>query len=440
MANKTKRFCAIALAALMGASVLAGCGGDPTPAASTPSGDGSAAPTTVEDPLFGEGANGPISLKVWGPSAIQDLLKQQCADFASEYSAYGDIQIEVVPQSESDAATQVLTDASSAADVFGFACDQLNRLVKSGALMEVTGADKDEVTANNSASSVAAATIDDKLYAYPETGDNSYVLMYDKSVFTDPEQVKSLESVLEVCKANNKKFAMDCGNGFYACMFMYTGGLTTDGLEDDGVTQKFSDYDEAKVVATLKAFSELFHKYSDTLLNGDASKVIDGFKSKTVAAGIDGSWDFNVCKGEDALGENAGFAILPTINVDGTDTQIVNMFGYKFIGVNSTTKYPNTAIELAKYLTNEKCQSERADIGWGPSNNVVAQSDKVKSDEAITAILSQSAYSVPQTGISDTFWTPVGTLGANLVDMDKTMTDDDYKELIKATIANVRDE
>lgn len=444
MVNKTKRFCAIALAAMMAATVFAGCG----PSTSTPdtasTGTESTGDSTVsvsgevEDPLYGEGANGTINLKVWGPDAAQALLKEQCAAFSESMKEYGDIQIEVVPQSESDSGTLVLQDPTVAADVFGFACDHLDKLVTAGALLEVTGADKEFVESSNSEGSVNAAKINDKLYAYPETGDNSYCLVYDKSVVSD-EQAKTLEGVLEACKAANKKFVMDAGNGFYSCMFMFTGGLVIDGLEEDGETQKFSDYDEAKVVKTMQAFQKLFTEYKDYFLNGDVTKVVDGFKAGTAAAGIDGSWNFTNAK--TALGDNAGFAVLPTINVDGTDTPIVNMFGYKFLGVNSATKYPNTSIELAKYLSGEECQQQRAEkLNWGPSNKVVAESDVVKNDAALTAILSQAANSVPQVSLSATFWTPMGTMGNKIVDFNNPLSEDDCKELVKTTIANVRDE
>lgn len=441
MVNKTKRLCAIALAALMSVSIFAGCGGsDSEPSAST-GGDGasSVAPTENTDPLGGEGASGTINLKVWGPDNAQAILKEQCARFSEEYAQYGDIQIEVVPQGESDAGTNVLTDPSNAADVFGFACDQLDKLVTAGVLLPVMGADAEEVTAINSESSIAASTIDGTLYAYPETGDNSYCLVYDKRYVTD-EDAKTLEGVLAACKAANKKFVMDAGNGYYSCLFTFTGGLTVDGLEEDGETQKFSEYDEAKVVSTLKAFSTLFNEYKDNFLNGDVSKIVDGFKSGTAAAGFDGSWNFTAAK--EALGDNAGFTILPTINVDGTDTQLINMFGYKCLGVNGSTAYPNTSIELAKYLTNEQCQLERAEqINWGPSNKVVAESDVVKNDPALSAILAQSQYSVPQVSLSATFWTPMGTLGSKLVDFDNPLkSDEEYAELVKTTIANVRDE
>ena len=452
--NKTKRFCAIALAAMMAASALAACGGNtesstaPAPAASTPADDGgagdagdagstgdvTAAPTDAID-LGGEDD---VTLKVWGPDAAQTVLRKQCDDFIAAVADQATVTIEVVPMGEDVAATQALTDATAAADVFGFACDNIDKLVGADVLTEFDGKDKDWIVENNSASSVDAATVNGTVYAFPETGDNSYILVYNKD-YVSADQAKTLEGVLEACKAANKKFVMDAGNGFYSCTFAFTGGLKIDGFEEDGSTQKFTDYDEDTVVKTLAAFQDLFTQYKDYVLWGECTKVGDGFGSDTVAAGVDGSWDFSTDKA--ALGDKAGFAILPTINVEGSDVPMVNMFGYKLLGVNASTQFPNTATELAKYLTSEKCQLERAqELNWGPSNKAAAESDLVKNDEALSSILAQSANSVAQKGLASTFWTPMATLGSKLTDFDKPMTEDDIRTLVKQTIANIRDE
>ena len=160
--------------------------------------------------------------------------------------SYGDIKISVVPQGEANSATMALTDADSAADVYGFACDNLDKLVQAGVLMKVTGENQKIVESENSESSVQAATYEDvdtgekALYAYPETGDNSYCLVYDKTVVSD-EQAKTFEGVLSACKAANKHFVFHARDGYYACMFLFTGGLRIDGYENDGYyTQKFN--------------------------------------------------------------------------------------------------------------------------------------------------------------------------------------------------------
>ena len=209
------------------------------------------------DPLMGEGKNGQIKLKVWAPDAYVSLCIKQCKKFSEDMKSYGDIKISVVPQGEADSANKALTDAESAADVYGFACDNLDKLVKAGVLMKISGDNRKTAEAENSESSIMAAKYKDELYAYPETGDNSYCLVYDKTVLSD-QDAKTLEGVLRACKAANKNFVLNAESGFYACLFLFTGGLRIDGVEDDEYgTQKFNKYDEAAVVDTMMAFRTL---------------------------------------------------------------------------------------------------------------------------------------------------------------------------------------
>lgn len=380
------------------------------------------------------------TLKVWAPDAALDVFKAQCEAFVAQYPDAG-LSVEVVAQGENDAATNILNDPEAAADVFSFACDQLNRLVDAGVIMPVNTNLAADVTARNSEPSIKAATLNDLLYAYPETGDNGYYLVYDKQYVTD-EDAKTLEGIFEACRKAGKKFVVDAGNGFYSCMFPFTGGLAIDGLEgEDNDIQKFNEYDEAQVVATLEAFATLFHEYDDILFSADVAKVSAGLAEEpsTVAAGIDGSWNASVVSS--VLGENYGAAKLPTINVNGEDKQIISMHGYKFIGVNAQSQFPNASQLLADYLSGEACQLERAEkLSWGPSNTVAAESEIVTSNPAISAILEQSAYSVAQVNVSSTFWDPMGTLGNNLYKEDAKYDAASLSALLDKTIANIRDE
>ena len=421
-----KRFLAMILAVLMVAALFVGCGKD------NATNDGASA--TELEPEAG------AVLKVWAPDAALELFKAQCDAFIAQYPDAG-IKIEVVAQGEGDAATNLLNDPEAAADVFSFACDQLNRLQDAGVIMPVNTNLAEDVKARNSEKSLEAATLNDMLLAYPETGDNGYYLVYDKSLVSD-EDAKTLEGVFEACRKANKKFIMDAGSGFYACMFPFTGGLKLEGLHgEDNNIQKFNDYDEAEVVATLDAFSKLFHEYSDIFFSASPDKISAGLAEdpSIVAAGIDGSWNAAIVS--KTLGENYGAAKLPTINVNGEDKQIVSMHGYKLIGVNAMSKYPNASQLLADYLSGEQCQLERAEkLSWGPSNTSAAATEIVTSNPAISAILEQSDYSVAQVNISSTFWDPMGNLGNNLFKEDIKHDTATLTALLDKTIANIKDE
>ena len=423
-----KKVLALLLAVLMMASVLVACGGG-----SNNSSNGNSSDTSKSDgdPFHGEDN---IKLTVWAADKAIDVTKELCDEFKAQYPDKK-IDITVQVQGEGDAAAQVLNDKDAAADVFSFACDQLNRLIAANALAPVYTVDA--VTARNSEASIAAGTIDGLLYAYPETGDNGYYLVYDKSVVSD-EDAKTLEGVLAACKKANRKFVLDAGNGFFSCMFPFTGGMTIEGIKDE--TQQFNDYNEDEVVDTLEAFAKLFHEYSDIFMSAEATKISTGMAAatRTVAAGVDGSW--NAAAVADALGDDFGAMKLPTINVGGTDKQIISMHGYKLIGVNSHSKFPEAAQLLADYLTDEAAQLKRAQVlSWGPSNNNAVKDASVTGNVALAAILDQSQYSVAQVNIADTFWSPMGTLG-NTLWKDADFSRDTIKKNFEKTIANIKDE
>ena len=441
-----KKILAILMAGVLTATAFAGCGGggessNTNSGSSSNSGESSSTATgvnasTVDYAYFGEEDN--IKLKVWAPDAAVSLVKQQIEDFKKAYSEKK-FDITVVAQGESDAATQMLNDASAAADVFSFPSDQLNKLVDAGVIAPVAKGFSDYVTSSNSEDTVKAGTSKDTLYAYPETNDNGYYMVYDNTVVTE-EDAKTLEGTLAACQKAGKKFIFDAGDGFYACTFAFTAGAKIDGFEEDGITQKFVDYDEDAAVKTLQAFAKLIKEYKGTFTSLNVKNVASGFKNGTCGAGLDGSWDTKV--NQDSLGDKFGAAKLPTINVDGEDKQLVSMFGYKYIGVNGSSKFPNSAQILALYLSGEECQKQRTEeLGWGPSN-INVQKDKVVTESPVlNAIKDQSVNSCTQVNIASTFWTPMGNLGNKLVAEEWNPDDADAtRKLLQDTIKNVRDE
>ena len=411
-----KKIIALLLAVLMLATALAACGGN------TPGGGNNGSAGDSGD--IESGAN----LKVWVPKAMTELTQQMCDAFVEEH-ADKNLSVTVEPQEEGNVASSILTDPQVAADVFSFVSDQVNRLDNSKVLSVVPDANVEEIKGRDSEESVNAATLNGTVLAYPETGENGYYLAYDKSVVTD-EDAKTLEGVLEACRKCGRKFNMNAGDGFYACMFPFTGGLATDGLDEEG-NQKFNNYNEEEVLDALEAFSNLFNEYKDIFQNDNVDKTGSGMAQdpKTVAAGIDGSWNAAIVKKN--LGENYGAVKLPTINIKGEDKQIISISGYKLIGVNDLTQNPNAAHALANYLAGEECQLKRAEEkSWSPSNMNVQQSDAVKNNEGSAACLEQAKYAVPQININEIFWAPFGNLGKFLCtagnnDRDKLKTEFD---------------
>lgn len=421
---KIKRILSLVLAAAMMAVVFVGCSKSEDKTSST---GGAAKTVEVEKNA---------KLKLWGPAASLSILKEQAKAFEKKY-ADKNVKIEVVAQEESDAGTQVLNDSEAAADVFAFPSDQITKLTQAKALLPVYDNYVDDISKNHTAAAVDTVKGDlngkEVLYAFPET-DNGYYLVYDKSVISD-EDAKSWEGILAACKKNGRQFIMDAGNGYYSCMFPFTGGLKLDGLEGDAQdTQKFNKYDENEVAQTMSAFSELFHKYKDTFVSATVDKVSAGFSTakRTCGAGIDGTW--NAAVNKEALGKDFGVTVLPTINVNGTDKQTVAMIGYKYIGVKSVTKFPNAAEELANYLVSAECQKTRLDkLGWTPTNKGV----EVEGNDAINTMLEEAKTFVVQANIIQAFWDPMANLGNKVYKADEKSDVATMKTLLKDTLTNI---
>ena len=175
-----------------------------------------------------EGYSGEV--KIWVAENTVDFTKAQVEAFKAEYPEYAGMTVIVEPVGEGDAATNMLTDVEAGADIFGFAQDQLNRLVAAGALVEVAPENAEIIAAENDAGAVGAVTMGDVMYAYPMTSDNGYFLYYDKSVVTDPT---SIEAILADCEAAGKNFYMEINSGWYQTAFFFGAGCTLTYSTDD---------------------------------------------------------------------------------------------------------------------------------------------------------------------------------------------------------------
>ena len=143
---------------------------------------------------------GEYDITIWAAENAVDLTKKQVEDFNATNTDGIKFNATVEPVSESEAATQMITDVEAGADIFSFASDQFARLVQAGALAKLGAKAVEFVTANNVGGSVAAVTSGDTMYAYPMTADNGYFMFYDKSIIPE-EDANSLEKLIADCEA-----------------------------------------------------------------------------------------------------------------------------------------------------------------------------------------------------------------------------------------------
>lgn len=350
-----------------------------------------------------------ITLKVWGSQEDQDMLKGMIEEFkTANADKTWDISLGVV--GEPDARQKYLEDPAAAADVFAFANDQLTDLVNAGALYKVTR-NTENFKDIYSAGTIDAASIDDQLYAYPMTADNGYFMYYDSTVFS-PEDVQSLDTMLAKAEEAGKKVFMDVSNGWYiASFFIGNGGTLTVG--EDG--KQISDYNNEKGLEAGEAIKNF--TAHPAFLTGDDSVLVAGLGDGSIAAGVSGTWNAEAV--QEALGEGYAATKLPAYTTANGEVQMGSFAGYKFLGVNSQTKYPAEAMDLAAWLTNEENQIKRFELRkMGPANINAAASEAVKADVALAALAEQSNYAISQKEVLGAFWNPAEAFGTAMESKD----------------------
>jgi arabinogalactan oligomer / maltooligosaccharide transport system substrate-binding protein len=411
MLKKYKKIMSLIVSVLMVCALIAGCKGKTTepPEQSPP-------PSPVEKEK--------VSLRVWGSQEDQALLNTMIQSFkAAHQDKEYDISLGVV--SEADAKSRYLEDPAAAADVFAFANDQLYDLVNAGGLYEVTR-NKADIVAANSEGSIEAATANGKLYAYPMTADNGYFMYYDKSVISD-EDVKTLDGILAAADAAGKKAFMDVSNGWYIASFFLGAGGTLSVVDGKQVCD-FNNDTGVKVGEAIKVFTA-----HSAFLTGDDAVLTGGF-GDNIVAGVSGTWNADAIKGK--LGDNFGATKLPTFTLDGEQVQMGSFAGYKLVGVNSQTKNPVDAMELAQWLTNEQNQALRfRERAMGPSNIKVAATAEVQANLPLAALAEQSKYATSQKDVLGSYWGPAEAFGATLEAKDYSKS---IKELLDAMVEQIQ--
>lgn len=351
-----------------------------------------------------------VNLTVWGAAEDEELLWQIIDKFEEAYSGQADFAITFQPQSESSCTNALMGDLENGADVFAFADDQLNTLVAAGALDPVENAES--VRQSNLPEAVAAASVDDTLYALPLTADNGYFLYYDKEYFTQ-EDIRSLDRMLDIAAEHGKKVSMEWSSGWYVYSLFGNTGLTV-GLNPDGITNYCTwNSTEGKIKGTDVAQAMLDIAGHPGFISTDDAGFLAGVQDGTIIAGVNGVW--NAVAVEEAWGSGYGASKLPTYTCGGQEVQMASFSGYKLIGVNSYSAHKMWAARLAEWITNEENQKLRfAQRGQGPSNIVAASSEEVQSAPAIAALLEQSEFSYIQR-VGGNYWDPVTAFTAEIL-------------------------
>lgn len=411
---RMKKVLAVAMTAALAMTSLAGCGGSGN-STTTSSGNSEGGTSSEVEKM---------TLKVWAPQEDQvqtdkypkGYLKALCDQFNEEHPEW-DITFEYGVMSEADVAESAMKDLEEAADVFLYVNDQIPKMVEAGALAKLGGSTVEEMKAHNSKSMVGSVTYNDGVYGFPFTP-NTYFLFYDKSKFTE-EEVKSLDTMMEKDLGDGvNNFAFDLDNSWYLPAFFYAAGgeLFGPNGDNEAAGTTFGDHPEA-----TEYLINLFNNKKFFLEDTGAS--IAKFKDGTLGAYVSGSWDAVAI--QEALGDNFGVTKLPTVKLNGKDSQLYSFAGSKAVGVNPTSKHMAASVALAAYLAGENAQTVRFETrNITPTWDTVANSEAVKSDVVASAqILEINEASKTQSLVKkmSDFWSPVEALGKSIVQKDTTL-------------------
>lgn len=335
-----------------------------------------------------------VSLTMYCEEDTFDLVNELLEEFKQENTGTN-FEFNLVQHSDADMRNDILGNVNAEFDLFTFPDDQFDSLNAAGVLSEVPNSS--EISSRNNESASACATYDGKMYAYPYTADNGYFLYYDKSYFSD-EDVKTLDRILEVCNASSKHIGMELDSGWYMYSFFGQTGLNFS-INDDGLTNS-CDWNTGVGLDVAKAIKAFIDNPAFEYAKSDA--LVEGFTNGSIIVGVSDTWNASVLKG--ILGDNFGAVKLPTYTCGDKQVQMATFTGYKMIGVNSYSKNLDWAHKVADYLTNESSQLKRlTEKSIGPSNINAANSDEIKKQPAILAIIDEAQYGVVQR-VGNSYW------------------------------------
>ena len=364
------------------------------------------APATAEADL-----SGTYDITVWVSESegVTQLTEQQIDAF-EEANPGIVINATVEGVTESNSATNMITDVASGADLFCFAQDQLIRLVEAGALTKLGAAASDIVTNANDATSLKAATVGSDIYCYPLTSDNGYFMYYDKSVVQE-SSIDDLAAIVADCEAAGRTICMETDtSAWYLASFFFATGCHSDWtMNEDGTFAAVDDdWDSPNGLIALKGMQQMV-KSSMYVSSSDGAQFAAAVPAGVV---VTGTWGASAAK--EALGDNYAVADLPSFTVDGTTYHMGSYSGCKLMGVKPQDDAVKTAVlhKLAQYLTSAECQLQRYElVGWGPSNLEAQQSDEVQADPALAALAAQNEFATPQGQIHGSWWDIAKLLG-----------------------------
>lgn len=345
-------------------------------------------------------------LKIWCAEEDEKMIWDMLDIYKSLHSK-NTYNFKVETAGEDVVSSKVTTDVNAAGDIFSFANDQLGILLNQRALYQIPNLYKDQI---ESQLDVAITACSDKgnYYAIPYSYENCF-LYYNKSLVSE-DDVRSMEKLLQKSIPGVEgNLGIDMQDSYYTTMFLYTAGMNIFGTT--GTDESDIDFANENTIKGCKYIAWL---NQDKLKDIQKDSQFNALKNKNVAAMISGPHMISQFK--DALGDNFGVAMLPTIKLDGKDTQLISFSGVKMYGISNkpvnvrNAKTTQEACRLAAFLANSDNQQTRlSEREFCPTDFDLFQEANKSGIPTVEVVVNQSQYSKLKPGLSrmSAYWTPM---------------------------------
>ena len=357
-----------------------------------------------------------VKLKVWTPENqhANGTIQAMGESFQALHPEYNiEFTYEII--GEDKVKDEILKDASSAADVFFFANDQMVELVNAGVLAKLGGSTLDMINETMTETVVDTVTNpnDNAVYGIPFTH-NTFFAYYDKSLMTE-EDVKTIEGIVSKETGDDvTNYFFESAGGWKLGAWYYGAGNTIYG-ESQNDFAAGADWNNETGLAVTNYLIDLAQNPKVGFDN--EISVTERISNNTLGVWFDGAWNYDVY--HDILGDNLGLAVLPTFEINGEAKQLKGFYGSKAIGVNTHSENLPVAVQFAAYLGSEEMQVKRYEESKQvPTNIKASQTESVLADPLASIIVKEvEVASVAQPVAAEfgsRYWSNVGALGTEI--------------------------
>ena len=345
MRKNLKRLTAVGLTAVLGAGLLAGCGGK----------DGESKDGKVE-----------LVMSVWD-SDQQPVMEKMAEAYNKEHPNVT-VKTQLTTWSEYWTKLEASATGGSAPDIITMNVLHVEEYADAGILMDLTEAEAKsdlKINENFPAPLVDGYTVEGKLYGIPKDFDTNAVFynkeIFDKAGVAYPQDGWTFEDFRKTCEDLQ---AAGLGEGVYptainrnsgqttyiSSIFANDGYLLSEGNEKSGWGEQATiDAVQPWLDLVLDGLSPTLQQMADT----DPDAMFQGGQLAMYFSG-----NYMITSYNNTLEGKYGIAKRPTFN--GKDTDIINGLAFS---VSANTKHPEEATDFALWLGSEEAQKIQGESG-----------------------------------------------------------------------------